>query len=135
MSDMTERSLLIVDDDRSILTALRMVLEGDYFVNTVERGLDALSRLHEKIPDLILLDISLPDMNGIDLLDQIRSLAPETAVIMMTASEETQTVSRALELGALGYLVKPMDAKTLKATLQNAVQKKKSNQFTIGSSR
>jgi len=132
---MTERSLLIVDDDRSILTALRMVLEGDYFVNTVERGLDALSRLHEKIPDLILLDISLPDMNGIDLLDQIRSLAPETAVIMMTASEETQTVSRALELGALGYLVKPMDAKTLKATLQNAVQKKKSNQFTIGSSR
>jgi DNA-binding NtrC family response regulator len=131
MSDMTERSLLIVDDDTSILTALRMVLEGDYFVNTVERGLDALSRLHEKIPDLILLDISLPDMNGIDLLDQIRSLAPETAVILMTASEETQTVNRALELGALGYLVKPMDAKTLKTTLQNAVQKKKSNPFTI----
>jgi DNA-binding NtrC family response regulator len=124
---MTQRTLLIVDDDSCILTALRMLFEGDHLVSTAEMGADALRILHEKTPDVILLDVSLPDMNGIDLLDEIKSLAPATAVIMMTAVEETDLINRARELGAVDYLVKPIDAKALKAALQNGFQRRGRN--------
>ena len=120
---MGERSLLVVDDDRSVRTALRMIFEGDCAVSTAERGSEAVDLIREKAPDVILLDIGLPDMSGIDLLARIKSLAPETVVIMMTATEETEMINRAGELGAVDYLVKPIDAKVLKTVLQNAVQK------------
>jgi DNA-binding NtrC family response regulator len=123
---MAERSLLIVDDERSVLIALRMIFEGNYAVFTAESGSGALSLLREKAPDLIVLDIGLPDTSGIDLLVGIKNLAPETAVIVMTAAEETETIERALELGALGYLVKPVDAKDLKTVIQNAFVKMES---------
>jgi DNA-binding NtrC family response regulator len=121
---MAQKSLLIVDDDRSIRTAVRMIFEGNYKVLTAERGSEALGLLRERAPDLILLDIGLPDSNGIDLFDQIKSLAPETLIIMMTATEETEMIARALELGALDYLVKPIDAEALKTAIQNAFEKR-----------
>jgi len=92
---MGERSLLVVDDDRSVCAALQMIFEGDCAVSTAERGSEAVDLIREKAPDVILLDIGLPDMSGIDLLARIRSLAPETVVIMMTATEETDMINRA----------------------------------------
>ena len=130
-AEMTDTSLLIVDDDRSILTAFRMLFEGKYTVITAENGSDALRLLREKAPDVVVLDIGLHDMSGIDLLAQIKSLAPETIVIMITAAEESGMVNRARELGAVDYLVKPIDAKALKTTLQNAVQKRKSKLVSL----
>jgi response regulator of citrate/malate metabolism len=62
--------------------------------------------LRDSAPDLILLDIGLPDTSGIELLDKIKSLVSETMVIMMTATEETKMITKAHELGALDYLVK-----------------------------
>jgi DNA-binding NtrC family response regulator len=121
---MTDTTLLIVDDDKSILTAFRMIFEGKYTVVTAENGSDALRLLRENAPDVVILDIGLQDMNGIDLLHQIKSLAPETLVIMVTAAEETGMINRARELGAVDYLVKPLDAKELKTVLQNAVQRR-----------
>jgi DNA-binding NtrC family response regulator len=131
---MTAKNLLVVDDDRSILSACRMVFEGKYTVITAEKGSDALRLLREEAPDVVILDIGLQDMNGIDLLPQIKSLAPETVVIMITAAEETGLINRARELGAADYLVKPIDAKALKIALQNAVQKKRSKPDTLLSS-
>jgi DNA-binding response OmpR family regulator len=119
---MAKKTLLVVDDDRSIRSGLEMLFEGDYAVSAVERGCEALSLMREKAPDVMLLDIGLPDMSGIDLLDRIKSWAPETVVVMMTAAEERGMIDRARELGAADYLVKPIDAKALKAALQNAVQ-------------
>jgi two-component system, NtrC family, response regulator AtoC len=117
---MTENQLLIVDDEKSVLNALRMTLEGDYVVHTAENAADALSLLHRKRPDLILLDIGLPDASGIELLTQIRNVDPEAMIIMITAIEETKMVVKALRLGAYDYLVKPLDAHEVKITLQNA---------------
>jgi DNA-binding NtrC family response regulator len=128
---MAEKSLLIVDDDRSILAALRMIFGGNYTVLTAERGSEALSLLRERAPDLILLDVGLPDRSGIDLLDKIKRLAPETLVIMMTATEETKMITRAFELGALDYLVKPIDAQVLKTTIQNAFAQRESKPATL----
>jgi DNA-binding NtrC family response regulator len=119
---MPENTLLAVDDDKSILTALRMALEGDYAVYTAENGADALNRLRSNEFDLVLLDIGLPDTSGIDLIGQIKSIDPEIEIIMVTAVEETRMVVKALRLGAYDYLVKPIDVQEVRVTLQNALE-------------
>lgn len=119
---MPGNTVLLVDDDRSILAALKMTLEEDYTVLLAENGESALSLLREKEPDLLLLDIGLPDTSGIELLGRIKNEAPELTVIMITAVEETRMVVKALRLGAYDYLVKPIDAQELKTTLKNALE-------------
>jgi DNA-binding NtrC family response regulator len=119
---MPETTVLVVDDDKSILTALKMTLEGDYVVCTEENGANALKLLRDKEPDVVLLDIGLPDTSGIELISQIKALDPDIVIIMVTAVEETRMVVKALKLGAYDYLVKPIDAQELKITLQNALE-------------
>ena len=119
---MPETTVLVVDDDKSVLTALRMTLEGEYVVCTAEKGAEALRLLRDKEPEVILLDIGLPDTSGIELIGQIKSTDPDVVVIMITAVEETRMVVKALKLGAYDYLVKPIDAQTLRVTLQNALE-------------
>jgi two-component system, NtrC family, response regulator AtoC len=119
---MPEATLLVVDDDESVLTALKMTLEGDFAVCIAKNGANALQLLHEKEPDLVLLDIGLPDMSGIELISRIKSADPEIVIIMVTAVEETRMVVKALKLGAYDYLVKPIDAQELRITIQNALE-------------
>jgi len=119
---MPESTVLVVDDDRSILTALRMTLEGDYAVCTAETGAEALRLLRDREPEIVLLDIGLPDISGIDLIEQIKSIDLEVVIIMVTAVEETRMVVKTLKLGAYDYLVKPVDAQELRVTLQNALE-------------
>lgn len=101
---------------------MRMVFEGEYTVITAENASDAVGLLREDAPDVVILDIGVQGMSGIDLLSQMKNLAPESVVIMMTATEETGMIDRARELGAVDYLVKPIDAKALRTALQNAIQ-------------
>ena len=119
---MPEATVLVVDDDKSILTALRMTLEGDYAVCTAENGAEALRLLRVKEPEIVLLDIGLPDISGIDLIKQIKSADPDVVIIMVTAVEEVRMIVKALKLGAYDYLVKPIDAQALQVTLQNALE-------------
>ena len=119
---MPETAVLVVDDDKSILTALRMTLEGDYGVCTAEKGADALKLMREREPEVVLLDIGLPDTSGIDLIEQLKSIDPEVVIIMVTAVEETRMIVKALKLGAYDYLVKPIDAQALRVTLQNGLE-------------
>lgn len=119
---MAEAKVLIVDDDRSILTACRMVLEREYTVIEAENGADALRLLRENAPDVAIIDIGLREISGIDLLADAKSLVPETVVLIMTATEEANIIHKAQELGAAAYLVKPMDAKALRAAVRTALQ-------------
>lgn len=115
-------TVLVVDDDKSILTALRMTLEGEYEVAAAENGAEAINLLYVKKPEAILLDVGLPDTSGINLIERIKSIDPDVFIIMVTAVEEAQTVVKALKLGAYDYLVKPIDAQALKVTLRNALE-------------
>jgi DNA-binding NtrC family response regulator len=118
-------NILIVDDDKSILHALRMTLEGKYVVHSAENGTEALKLLREQRPDLILLDIGLPDISGMDLLKKVRETEPDITVIMVTAVDEVKTVVEALKLGAYDYLVKPIDGQEVKVTVHNALENRR----------
>jgi len=114
--------VLIVDDDRSILTALKMMLSGEYLVHTAENGAEALKVAQEHSPDLILLDIGLPDTSGIDLVESFKKANPDIAVVMITAVGDVKTVVKALKVGAYDYLQKPLDGSEVKVTIRNALE-------------
>ena len=113
-------SLLIIDDEESIRDSLSMALGRQYAVSTRATGKEALAGLAALKPDLVLLDIGLPDVSGLDVLDGIRSQAPHAAVIMITAFEDLDTVISAMKRGAFDYLLKPLRMDALKLCLERA---------------
>jgi len=114
--------ILIIDDDRSIRLALSMTLEGTYSILSAGSGAMALKLIDQERPDLVLLDIGLPDIDGVTMLKQIKSKFPETAVIMITAVEDVKTVVETVKLGAYDYIVKPVDAPELFLSIHNALE-------------
>ena len=113
-------SLLIIDDEESIRDSLSMALGRQYAVTTRATGKEALTDLAALNPDLVLLDIGLPDISGLEVLDGIRRTVPHAAVIMITAFEDLDTVISAMKRGAFDYLVKPLRMDALKLCLERA---------------
>lgn len=116
------QSILIVDDEKSVRMALRMTLEEKYHVLAANNGSESLKMFTMECPGMLLLDIGLPDMNGIDVLRRVKKRDPDVVVIMITALEEAKTIVEAVKLGAYDYLVKPIDAQELFLTIQNAFE-------------
>ncbi len=104
--------ILVVDDDRMNLLRTKKILENSYDVSLVESGRDALNLLKTKKVDLILLDIEMPGMNGIETFEHIRfehikNDSADVPVIFLTASGDEDNVLSAIKLGAVNYLKKP----------------------------
>jgi CheY-like chemotaxis protein len=116
--------ILVIDDDRAVgrLLVARLAEEG-YTVRsalTSDEGLILVTSLH---PDLVLLDLSLPDMSGLEVLKRIRATNPAIAVIVVTGNTDPQRARQALELGALAYVDKPFDVAYLKRVVAMALLK------------
>jgi len=112
--------VLIVEDDPMVAEFNRRYLkqiEGFELVSAVQTGDQALKVMQEKDVDLILLDIFLPGINGLELLAQIREIDKEADVILVTAARDVQTIKKALKLGAVDYLVKPFEFERFRAAL------------------
>jgi len=107
------RRILVVDDDDDLRAFVTEALSGEgYAVIEAANGAEALAAVHAEPPDLILLDVRMPDVNGWQVLDELRSAAgPQTPVVVSTASYSGQ--DRALQSGAQGYLAKPFDLTAL----------------------
>ena len=114
--------ILVVDDDESIVTAFRQFLtdEGQPF-RIASSGEDALRAVRASHPDLVIMDIRMPGMDGLATLDQLRRLAPETYVVIMTAYGTSQTSIEAMRLGAFDYLSKPLDLDDLRSVISRAL--------------
>ncbi|MFJ8068301.1 response regulator [Peribacillus sp. NPDC096447] len=113
-------TVVIVEDDENAVNIYKQFtnqLDQFTVIATASTGKQALNILHAAQPDLILLDIFLPDMNGIDLLREIRRKYRGIDVILITAANDTETVSEAIRGGAFGYLIKPIIIDKLLATL------------------
>jgi two-component system response regulator HydG len=109
---------LVVDDDPDICDLLRDRLESEGFRVTVAAdGRTALRTLEETAVDGILLDIALPELDGFEVLRQVRTTQPTLPVVMMTAVEALDRAMAAVEAGAQGYLLKPFDAVRLRETV------------------
>ncbi|MDY6854502.1 MAG: sigma-54 dependent transcriptional regulator [Thermodesulfobacteriota bacterium] len=115
-------SLYIVDDEESVRDGLTMALETRCQVRAFVTGEDAIDAIRENPPDMVLLDIGLPGMNGVEVLSKIKELHPDMPVIMITAYEDVNTVISAMKLGAYDYVIKPIHMDGLDVTIYNALQ-------------
>ena len=117
------KSVLIIDDDPLIRKTLSSHLAKKGFeVHLAEDGQAGLERFGAVCPDLVLLDIRLPDMGGLEVLGRITEQRTRTAVVMMTAFDDMQSTITAIKLGAFEYLVKPLNFIDLDLTMDKALQ-------------
>ncbi|MCM2264890.1 MAG: sigma-54 dependent transcriptional regulator [Desulfuromonadales bacterium] len=116
-------SILIVDDEQSIRDSLTGILQDEGFIPvTAANGEEALSRLREEKPDLILLDIWMPGMDGLETLTKIRDHQPDQLVIMMSGHGTIETAVKATKLGAHDFIEKPLSLEKLLLIIQNALK-------------
>ena len=114
--------ILIVDDDKLLQNSLKNVLAERYDTLVVGKGEDVLGLLRKNSVDLVLLDVRLPGQDGIETLKQIKALAPDLLVIMMTAYEDVKTVITSMKMGAYDYLVKPLEIEELEIIVEKALE-------------
>jgi DNA-binding NtrC family response regulator len=117
-----KQKILIVDDETPFRNALRRILEKDHLVLEADSGEAGLQAAMQEEPDLILLDIGLPDASGLDVLPRLKELRPSPTVVMITAYEQVKEVVMAMKRGAFDYLVKPVDLDEFELTIQSALE-------------
>ena len=116
--------ILIVDDEQSIRRALKDILEMEkYQVDEASDGLDCLVKLKQNAYEAIILDIKMPKMDGMEALDKIQLLAPDTPVVMISGHATIDTAVEAVKKGAFDFISKPPDLNRLLITLRNAIDK------------
>ena len=117
--------VLIVDDERDFVEmfSLRLEQQGEK-VSTAYSGKEALKVLDHVAIDVVILDIRMPGMDGIDTLKQIKQLYPIVEVILLTGHGSTETAVEGMKLGAFDYLMKPADFEDIKLKLENARKRK-----------
>lgn len=117
-----KQTILLVDDEHPFRSALKRLLEKSYTVLEAENGSSGLKLAEQENPDLILLDIGLPDASGLDILLRLKELRPSPTVVMITAYEQVKDVVMAMKRGAFDYLVKPVDIDEFELTIKNALE-------------
>jgi len=117
-------TILVVDDENGIRQSFKMVLKDCFNVLLAENGKEAEEFLTKNPVDLILLDILLPDVNGLDLLEKLKALDPNPEVIMVTAVKEIQSAVRAIKLGAYEYIIKPFLVDDVINIINRALEKR-----------
>ncbi len=116
---MVSPTVLVVDDELGIRNLLTTVLKSEgYVVRQAENGQQAVDSVAESTPDLVLCDIKMPVKDGMETLRELREMAPELPVMMLTAHGTVETAVEAMKLGACDYLRKPFDVEELKAKLR-----------------
>ncbi|HKZ06302.1 MAG TPA: sigma-54 dependent transcriptional regulator [Methylomirabilota bacterium] len=117
-------TILVVDDDPGLRESFRLILEDEFEVLDVPDGQQALDIVRSCQVDLVLLDIRLPGMDGLEVLERIKGLDEQLDVILITAVKTVRTAVSAMKLGALDYLTKPFDEDEVLALIRRALEKR-----------
>jgi DNA-binding response OmpR family regulator len=113
------RQVLVVDDEPTICSLMNVFLtQRGYQVQIANTGVDALDLFKTALPDIVLLDISMPGMRGIDVLRQMKAINAACGVIMLSAYGDDETIQEAMDMGAFCYIQKPMELTDLNARLE-----------------
>ncbi|MEN8164375.1 MAG: response regulator transcription factor [Acidobacteriota bacterium] len=124
---MAQAQLLLIEDDADLVQSLRLALEReDYSVDHALSGLEGLTKVVEKPPDLLLLDLNLPDMDGLSICREIRGnpVTRDLPIIMLTARAQEHDRVLGLDLGADDYIVKPFSVRELKSRIQALLRRR-----------
>jgi len=121
---MSNAKVLVVDDDKSIRRTLRDILEFEkYVVDEAFDGLDCIVKIKQNKYDVIIMDIKMPKMDGMEAIEKVQSLIPDVPVIMISGHGNIDTAVEAVKKGAFDYIQKPPDLNRLLITLRNALDK------------
>jgi len=117
-------NILIVDDEQSYRQLLSLVFDGDgHNVRTAMNGREALEKLQEEPADVIISDVKMPDIDGIEMLRSVRETLPDVGVVLMTAFASVETAREAFKLGADDFIQKPFDVEELKLIVRKTLEK------------
>jgi CheY-like chemotaxis protein len=125
MEPVLTSNILVVDDDPHTVQTIKYILEdrSEYSVQVAQSGRECLSKVNEMPPDLILLDLHMPDLDGIHVLKKLRS-RPEykdMPVLMVSVDAQLEQMAQCFQAGANGYIIKPFDVADLYSQVRNAI--------------
>jgi DNA-binding NtrC family response regulator len=121
---MARSKILVVDDERMIRWSIQQALSKDgHSVAAVETGEEAVAQASDEMPDLVFLDITLPGIDGVEVLRRLKAIDPTVSVVMVTATEDLKTAVEAMRLGAYDYVSKPFDLDRLRVIAGNALDR------------
>ena len=112
-NDRTENLTLIADDDLFIHKVLKEILKSFTQFDEVIDGANVLAKYKEILPDIVFLDIHMPNVDGLQLIKDIKEFDPEAYIVMVTADSKLENVQSAIKDGAAGFIVKPFDKQTV----------------------
>ena len=116
------KKLLVVDDEEDVRLFLQdFLMERDLDVDSAGSGIEALEKLDLKPADIVLLDVMMPAMDGLECLQRIKKKFPDTSVIMITALKDEVKIAQAKKFGALNYIVKPFSLSYLESELMKLI--------------
>jgi two-component system, NtrC family, nitrogen regulation response regulator NtrX len=119
---MEKPKIIICDDEEGVRESLRLILEMNYEPILTASGEEAIEKLNQHSDiEVVLLDIKMPKSDGLAILKQIKQLRPDIAVIMITGYQTTETAAEAIKLGALDYILKPINSASVLASLRKAI--------------
>lgn len=124
---MTKENILIIDDELAPRESIRMVLKDKYTVATASGAHEGLNILSDKPVDLVVMDIKMPQMDGITALQQIKQKYPDTEVVLLTAYASLDTARDAIRFGAFDYLIKPFDKDNVMLVVEKGLKKRRAN--------
>jgi len=125
--------ILVVDDEEIVVrSCLRILGGGDYTVDAARSGAEALQKIEQAPCDVIVLDIMMPDIDGIEVLQRVKEAHPDIEVVMVTGLSQIETAVRSMKLGAFDYLPKPFDPDQLKLAVERALERRRLLQENLG---
>lgn len=117
-----KKSILICDDEEGVRESLNLILGNDYDLSFAANGNEALNFLKKHDVDLVIMDIKMPQKNGLETLKEIHHQKPNTKVIMVTGYQSIETARETSRYGIFDYITKPFESSTVKETVKKATQ-------------
>lgn len=116
---MPRSHILICDDETGIRESLRLILDQDYLLTYASHGRDAVEYIRRHDPDLLIMDIKMPLLNGLDALREIKQIKPRQRVLIITGYESSDVAVEAIQAGATDYVTKPFERETVQEKVRN----------------
>jgi len=116
-----KKQILICDDQPNIRESYKLILADNYDLIFAANGQDVLLYLHENKPDLIIMDIKMPKMDGLTALKELKKMQPDLPVLIVTGYDSVETAATALNAGAVDYIVKPFEPEQISKSVRKVL--------------